>query len=177
MVAESSLRWVGDGYNQPSSMSLELFNESISISRRFSREFLSKALKLACLYGWCPQGTRAPEMLNLRVINAEWDGAYLTNDGQVVTAEDARSLACALEKSLDDIPDDNLETIWNSKYCIVTDLPEWLAPYEKELIDDGLEESLSDMLELHPFEFFAGNEKQNLIQFIRFCKLGSFIVL
>jgi hypothetical protein len=157
-------------------MSLELFNEPSSISRKFSREFVEKALGLARLYGWRPLGTRPPVGLNLYLLNAEWDGAYLTNDGQVVSAEDARSLACALEKSLDDIPDDGMTMDWNSKLW-QDDLPEWLSPDEREFVEDGLEEHAMGWAELHPFVFFAGSEKERLMRFIRFCRLGSFTVL
>ena len=157
-------------------MSLELYNEPASISRRYSREFLEKALGLARLYGWRPLGTRPPVGLNLYLLNAEWDGAYLTNDGQVVSAEDARSLACALEKSLDDIPDHTTGTDWNPGLW-ADDLPDWLSPEERDLLEDGLEEHGLGWAELHPFEFFAGGEKDRLIWFIRFCRLGSFTVL
>ena len=158
-------------------MSLELYNEPASISRKFSREFLDKALALARLYGWRPMGTHPPVGLKLYLLNAEWDGAYLTNDGQVVSAEDARSLACALEKSLDDIPDDGMTMDWNPRLWLEDDLPEWLSPDEKDLIEDGLDEHSPDCAKLHPFQFFAGDEKRHLIHFIRFCRLGSFIVL
>jgi len=57
------------------------------------------------------------------------------------------------------------------------DLPEWLSPLEKEFIEDGLEDELLDIMGTHPFEYFAGDEKHHLTQFIRFCKLGSFVVL
>jgi hypothetical protein len=156
-------------------MSLELFNDSTAISRRFSREFLMKTLELARLYGWQPLGTRPPVGLNLHLLNAEWDGTYLTNDGQVVSAEDARSLACALEKSLDDIPDHNMDVNWTSA-CWLDDLPEWLSPEEMEQVEDGLEEHAMGWAELHPFLFFAGKEKSHLIYFIRFCRLGSFTI-
>ena len=76
-----------------------------------------------------------------------WDGTYLTNDGQIVVAEDALALGIALEKSLDDIPDFNLEV-------------------------DPL-----DLSRINPFEYFAGDEKRHLAEFIKFCRLGSFLIL
>ncbi len=158
-------------------MSYELFNPSTTICRKFSRQHWAKALELARLYGWQPMGTRPPSMVDFRILNADWDGTYLTNDGQVIKAEDALSLAVALEKALDDIPDDNIEMDWNPKFWIEDDLPEWLSPEEKEFIEDGLEDELLDMMGIHPFEYFAGDEKRHLAQFIRFCKLGSFVVL
>lgn len=158
-------------------MSLELFHEPTSISRTFSRQFLEKALELARLYGWRPLGTHPPSMLDFNLLNAEWNGAYLTNDGQVVSAEDAGALVCALERSLDDIPDAGMTMDWNPKLWLEDDLPEWLSPEEKELVEDGLEEHSPVDSDVHPFEFFAGDEKVHLIRFMRFCRLGSFIVL
>jgi len=158
-------------------MTLELLNQSTSISRIFSGQFLLKALELALCYGWRPLGTLPPSTFDFHILNADWHGAYLTNDGQVVSAEDARSLAGALEKSLDDIPDNGPEMGWNLNFWLEDDLPEWLSPDEKELIEDGLDEHSMGWVELHPFEFFAGSEKERLIRFIRFCRLGSFTIL
>jgi hypothetical protein len=158
-------------------MTLELFNESISISRKYSRQFLAKALELARFYGWMPMGTQPPSTYSFHILDAEWSGMYLTNDGQIVSAEDACSLARALEKSLDDIPDDNFNMNWNPRFWVEGDLPEWLSPQEKELVEDGLDEHSPDCAKQHPFEFFAGDEKHHLVHFLRFCRLGSFMVL
>lgn len=87
-------------------------------------------------------------------------------------AEDALSLAMALELSLDDIPDVNIE----GDSATEDDLPEWLSPAEKAMIRDGLEEQLHEKVGILPFEYFAGDEKQNLAEFIRFCTLGEFII-
>jgi len=45
------------------------------------------------------------------------------------------------------------------------------------MIEDGLEEHLQELMRVHPFEFFTGDEKVHLRQFIRFCRLGSFVIL
>jgi hypothetical protein len=158
-------------------MSLELFNETVSISRKYSRQFLEKALELARFNGWKPMGTRPPSKHDFHLLDADWLGTYLTNDGQMVCAEDAYLLADALEKSLDDILDDNPEMDWNSKYLLEDDLPEWLSPTEKSMIEDGLEDHSPELMNVHPFEFFAGKEKRYLIGFIRFSQLGSFTIL
>jgi len=158
-------------------MSLELFNPSTTISRKFSRQFWAKALELARFYGWRPMGTRPPSTYDFHRLNADWLGTYLTNDGQTVNAEDALALAAALEKSLDDIPDANIEMDWNPRFWIEDDLPEWLSPEERALIQDGLEDERLDIMGIHPFEYFAGDEKLHLTEFIRFCKLGSFLIL
>jgi hypothetical protein len=58
------------------------------------------AAVLSCAeeYGWKPAGTQPPR----RVKAAEWEGSYDTNDGQLVSTEDASNLASALQSALDD---------------------------------------------------------------------------
>jgi len=125
-----------------------LSSQSAISRQKFTRESWTKVLSLAIFYGWQPMGTRVPSMTEIHGFDTEyWDGTYLTNDGQIVVTEDARSLAIALEKSLDDIPDFNLEY-----YPL-------------------------DLSRVTPFEFFAGDEKSQLVDFIRFCRLGSFLIL
>jgi len=158
-------------------MTLELFNATTSISRKYSWQFWGKALELARSYGWRPLGTRPPSVDGFHGLRAVWNGTYLTNDGQTVITEDALSLADALGKALDDIPDVSATMDWNPRFWLEDDLPEWLSPEEKEMIEDGLEEHSPDVMEMHPFEFFAGDEKPHLIEFIRFCRLGSFTLL
>src|SRR5215207_4315934 len=97
-------------------MSYDLFNPSTTISRKFSTQTWAKALELARVYGWRPMGTRPPLDHDFGKMGADWHGTYLTNDGQVVKAEDAFLLASALEKSLGDIPDANLPMDWNPKF-------------------------------------------------------------
>ena len=158
-------------------MSYELISRSTILCRTFSRQFLSKALELARLYSWKPMGTRPPSHLDFYKIGAEWDGSYLTNDGQTVKAEDALSLATALERALDDIPNDNLPTDWNSMFQPEDDLPEWLSPEERAIIEEELQDGLLDIMGMSPMDYFAGDEKRHLKEFIRFCRLGSFEIL
>ena len=73
-------------------MSYELFNLSITLCRKFSRQFWGKALELAHAYGWQPLGTCPPPHMDLAQQNAEWNGNYATNDGQIIRAEDARAV-------------------------------------------------------------------------------------
>lgn len=155
-------------------MSYDLINLSMNICRKFSKHTWVKALELARLYGWTPMGTCSPIIYNLHALNADWDGNYLTNDGQMVSAEDARSLAEALEKSLDDIPDTNPQIDWAPGLWTEDDLPAWLSPTERAMIEGSLQDGLLDTMGVHPYEFFAGAEKYHLIEFIRFCRLGSF---
>lgn len=136
-------------------------------------------LNLARFYGWQPMGTLPPQTHNLRKPayekggNSTWDGTYLRSEGQIVRAEDALLLAMALELALDDIPDVNPERGGASN----DELPEWLSPAEKAMIRDGLDEPEPSSLGILPFEYFAGDGKQNLAEFIRFCTLGEFVIL
>jgi hypothetical protein len=157
-------------------MSLELISQTTFVSRKYSRQFLEKALELAKLYGWQPLGTRPPLEQDFRLLNTDWLGTYLTNDGQTVSTDDAILLAHALERALDDIPNDRPKMEWNPKFWLTDDLPEWLSPLERDMIEDGLEYCSYDVMETHPFLFFAGEEKQHLIALIRFCRLGSFSI-
>ena len=157
-------------------MSYELFNRSTEVCRKFSRQSWAKALELAQFYGWQPKGTHPPLIFDVHGLNADWNGTYWTNDGQIVRAEDALALAQALQKSLDDIPDLNTETDWNAKAWFEEDLPEWLSPAEKEFIEEGLKDDLLDIMGMHPFEYFAGDQKRHLNEIIRFCRLGSFMI-
>lgn len=154
-------------------MTYELVNPTTEVSRTFSRQFWAKALELAALYGWQSKGTRPPSDLDLYELNTEWLGTYLTNDGQIVAAEDAFLMAAALEKSLEDISDVNVQIDWNAQLKS-DDLPEWLSPEEQAFMEEALQEGLLDALGVDPLEFFAGDEKQHLKRFIRFCRLGSF---
>ena len=52
-----------------------------------------------------------------------------------------------------------------------------LSPEEKELIEDGMEDEMLDIMGIHPFDFFRGDDKQLLTGLIRFCRLGSFIIM
>ena len=158
-------------------MSYELVNQFTEVCRTFSRQYWAKALELARLYGWRPMGTRPPSMLYFSQLQAEWNGTYLTNDGQTVKAEDAFSLASALERSLDDISDENHKIDWTSKFWLDDDYPEWLSPEERAIIDEGLQDGLLDVSGTDPLEFFAGDEKRILLDVIRFCRLGSFEIL
>ena len=157
-------------------MTYELFNPSTAICRKFSRQFWAKALQLAGLYGWQPMGTHPTPNHNFCQLNADWNGSYFTNDGQIVRAEDALSLAAALERSLDDISDVNIEMDWNSQFLLEDNLPEWLSPEEKELVQEGMEEEMLDIMGIDPHEFFGGDDKQILTSLIRFCRLGSFMI-
>ena len=159
-------------------MSYLLSNPSTKLHQPLSKESWSRILGLARFYGWQPMGTLPPFIHNLRQpayedpARSKWDGTYLRNEGQLVQATDALAMAIALEMSLDDIPDVNPER----DTAMEDDLPEWLSPAEKALIRDGLVDHEYNLSAILPFEYFAGDAKQNLIEFIRFCMLGEFVI-
>lgn len=158
-------------------MCYELFNQPTAVCRKFTRQSWAKALELARLHGWRPKGTRPPLEYDFRVLSADWNGTYLTNDGQIVRAEDAFSLAFALERSLDKISDMHGKTDWSSPFWITDEFPEWLSPVEIATLEEELEDGLLDIMRTPPHEFFAGAEKHKLVELIRFCRLGSFTIL
>ncbi len=122
-------------------------------------------------------GTCPPPNLDFYKLNAEWDSRYLTNDGQIVRVEDALFLAIALERSLNEISDMNTSIDWNTELWLQDDLPEWLSPGERAMIEEELQDGLLDIMGVHPLEFFAGDEKEYLKQLIKFCRSGSFEIL
>lgn len=129
-------------------MIYHLSSQSAISRQKFSRDSWTRILGLGMFYGWQPMGTRVPSMTEIHGFDVDyWDGTYLTNDGQIVVTEDALSLGNALEKSMDDIPDFNLEVY---------------PP---------------DLKSITPFEYFAGDGKVQLTDFIKFCRLGSFLIL
>ena len=158
-------------------MSYELVNRSTEIKKTFSRQAWPKALELARLYGWQPMGTCPPPAYDFHALGADWNGTYLTNDGQLVRAEDACSLADALERSLADIPDVGVKIDWTSQFWLEDPLPEWFSPDERTQMEEELTDGLLDTLGIPPAEFFAGDDKQYLAEFIRFCRLGSFEIV
>ncbi len=153
-------------------MNYMLSNQSTRTLQSLGREAWARILSLAMFYGWKPMGTLPPFIHNLRKPPGDWDGNYLRAEGQTVRAEDALTLAIALRLSLDDIPDVNPERDLTPE----DDLPEWLSPAERAMIRNGLEERDETPLPILPFEFFAGDGKQNLVDFIHFCMMGEFII-
>ena len=165
-------------------MTYHLSSQTTVAREKFSGEAWVKALNLAVFYGWQPLGTRLSSVIQSYSFEIEeweeweeWDGTYLTNDGQSVIAEDALALAAALERALDDIPDFKIESQRPVETEKHNDRLETLSPVERAVIEAGLREHLRGLMEIHPFEYFAGDEKRHLAGFIKFCRLGSFTIL
>lgn len=155
------------------SMNYQLSNQSTRALQSLSKDAWSRILSLALFYGWQPMGTLPPFIQALRgTPQAAWDGTYLRAEGQTVCAEDALMLAIALRMSLDDIPDINPD----EDIFLEDDLPDWLSPAEKAMLHDGLDEYENMSLGVLPFEFFAGDAKENLVEIIHFCMSGEFVI-
>jgi len=89
---------------------------------------------------------------------AGWGGGYFSNDGQRVTAEDARELAAALERALPDVPDHDA-----------------LRHKARPLGNSG-EFGIPVGTPTTPSEWFSGDRKQRLREFIAFCRAGGFVI-
>ena len=48
---------------------------------------------------------------------------------------------------------------------------------ERELVEEEFQDGLLDIMGTPSLEFFAGDEKPLMLQFIRFCRLGSSEIL
>jgi hypothetical protein len=67
---------------------------------RWSARGWADVLTLAEQYGWQAIGTGPPR----GIPKSDWDGSYGFNEGALFYARDAKKLADALERALDDIP-------------------------------------------------------------------------
>jgi hypothetical protein len=149
-------------------MGMDLMGETTGGYFRFSTVGWRKVLTLAKLYGWQPVGTEKPK---LRPI---WDSNYITNSGQLVTQADALALSVALQWALDDVPDQldivKMVELNTDNYPLYKAAMEAIEAEtgEKCVSVKGYDPNLT------PFEFFGGDDKHRLIEFIRFCQHGGF---
>jgi hypothetical protein len=108
---------------------------------RWTQTFWPRVLALAEKFGWDPLGTTVPKDYT----DSDWDGNYSYNEGQIVEAEDAASLADALEKAIPILPQETIQ------------LPQ------------------TDLDQIPPENFFSGPDgRQSIEEFIDFCRKGSF---
>ncbi len=115
-------------------------------------------LRIAGIFGWRPARTVLDSVEG-------WTGGYLSNDNQVVTAEDAANLAQALEDALQDIP-----------RCSA-------AEPALAMMDDGRpppgpeSQGLPDCQGPSLLERFSGLEGRAIVaETIAFCRLGAFAI-
>ena len=114
-----------------------------------------KLLRLAEQYGWRPAGTTLPREELKWMPGGKWDGRYTSNDGQAVTAADARNLAEALDRALRDIPSEDV-------------IAQYRAP-------SGGIQILPNPPAISDLDWFCGNETRARIrEFISYCYAGEF---
>jgi hypothetical protein len=161
---------------------------------RFSNYAWRAALELAHEHGWQPAGTQlpnitvyAPDGVTIdevatraeRPRHANWDGGYFWNECQVVSDEDAANIADALERALDDVPDEG------GGYHLLTPA-QYQAAQRDELSQEDLDKAIEQFMEGQaasppqippqtPACYFAGN-KDYLREFITFCRAGAFSI-
>lgn len=133
-------------------------------------------LNLAREYGWSPCYTERPTHSG-----SDWDGNYFQNQGQLMTANDAASLANALGQLLSD---PNREATAASVAARMT-----------QIVSDAAAKSSSNVCDVlrYPLDFIHGMlgrfdqssigasqfgpaSDQYLRQFIEFCRAGPFTI-
>ena len=135
----------------------------------------ARLLTLAEMYAWEPSGTTKPYYWDDSTTPENplpaWDGSYDNNGRQFVEPEDARAMADALEKALDDIPGhdgpDKMMTYRQGEKTGVLSI---------DLAISQLGLNIGPNYKLNLFEFFAGGDKDRLREFIQFCKQDGFFI-
>jgi hypothetical protein len=135
----------------------------------------ARILYLAKDHGWQPAGTLSSydhdDPSSEFYCPEPWDGGYSTNDGQMVTSNDARAFADALEKACERIPDERIES---EKYVQVEDLPAFIDdPVVDLVVRTGSVDSVPREF-LNVYEFFSGDGKTAIKELIAFCRQGEF---
>ena len=141
----------------------------------FSHMVWARILYLAEDYGWQPAGTVSPydhdDPNSEYYIPEPWHGGYASNDGQMVTSNDAHAFADALEKACERILDERIES---EKYVQVEDLPAIIDdPVVNLLVRIGSVDTVPQEF-LNVYEFFAGEGKTAIKELIAFCRQGEF---
>jgi hypothetical protein len=132
-------------------MSINLHNGKDTF--RVSRKGWVKLLELGQMYGWQPAGTEPPQWddPDMQAAYADQHGFYTSVNGA-----DAQSLAAALQWALPDIAD--------------PDIPGKRSPLPADANISRLN------TDLHPCDFFAGDNKLQVNEFIAFAKQGKFSI-
>ena len=128
-------------------MIYHLSSQSAIARHKFTSQAWTKLLSLGMFYGWQPLGTRVPSMSEIHGFNVD------SWDGTYLT-NDGQIVVAADALSLGMALEKSLD-----------DIPDFSLDY------------LPDLEKVNPFEYFAGDEKGQLLDFIKFCKLGSFLIL
>ncbi|TVQ62379.1 MAG: hypothetical protein EA378_05535 [Phycisphaerales bacterium] len=121
---------------------------------------------LAWDHGWRPVGTLPPTHWGMHepgAVPGDWPRAdYVTGRGQRVREDDARNLAEALERCVDDLP--------NHDALAEKGIPPLQAPAFP--VWRHMESGAS----ISPFEVFGGPNKDGFRRFIAFCRAGGFTI-
>jgi hypothetical protein len=167
---------------------------------QFSWYRWGRLLNLALRYGWIPAGTRPNEdFIRSALASGQetarlsdevakevegWGGHYYLNACQTVTEEDARSLACSLERALSDIPDHDAlagKQLDRDPFNLPPDanldkaIPERIAEYWAFCPEPGdTNWQKHDPYGISPLEVFSGPRKEWVRGFIEFCRAGEF---
>jgi hypothetical protein len=131
------------------------------------------ALELGHWYGWEPEGT-TPQEEDVTEAGGypepfAWYGGYVDNAGRRVSAADARAWADALESALDDIPDHDARALKPQAYP----MPAAVARLLRDMPGDGLPDPGQFV---NALEWFSGTRKQELRDFVAYCRRGGFAV-
>jgi len=154
----------------------------------FSSQGWAKLLELAHSHGWEPAGTLEPTWPYDEPPPEDlkpWDGTYFSNDYQKVTAEDASHLAEALEKALQEIPEEDApgtleltldpSEIPGHQQAIASSLAITQSLLGAEQFADAMIQIPGQ--ELSPLAFWSGPEgRQRVEEFIALCKAGAFVI-
>jgi hypothetical protein len=161
---------------------------------RFSFHGWRAAQELAHEHGWEPAGTEPPEFKvyapdgvtvdevatqAYRQHYFDWGGGYFTHNHQVVSDEDAANIADALERALDDVPDEG-----GGGHLLTP--AQHQAAQRDELWQEELDKAIEQFMERQaasppqippqtPAWYFAG-DKDYLREFIAFCRAGAFFI-
>ena len=140
-------------------------------------------LRLASEYGWQPAGTQENEDFfrmrleasdmpedeierTVALSKLEWDGDYFFNNYQIVTDDDARGLAEALTRALEELPSDNLLEVYEEKMAVTTNTG-------KEIVVATLPSIIAD--EAKPAHYWSGSAAR-IRGLITFFEAGSFMI-
>ena len=164
---------------------------------RFNNAAWPRALFLADMHGWAPEGTHAPRFdANGDIAGEEYErhdldwrqsltleDSYLTNAYAVVTADDAKSLADSLERALPRLPEEDRAPVDTEGKARADQLMQ-------EAVESGdsnawavadLASVLTRRIPLDtvppdelPFVYFSGPRKRKIEEFITFCRQGEF---
>jgi hypothetical protein len=137
-------------------------------------------LGIARDYGWQPAGTQASKVAEEGMPpNETWPGFYTTNDGQIVTAEDAAALADSLEHALRDLPEIEVpdqQKPADQRRHPARDYQDFIREYRSVVEQQGIGDTASDV-DVHPLGGFTHEEKQLYGWFIKLCRRGAFMIL